>query len=121
MRPGLKEVLRELKQHFELILFTSSSRIYCDGILKNVIESDGEVFFDHKLFKTHLVPPKIYNMASRFHKDNSLIKNLDILMSGRNLSDMVIVDNRSANYCDHVMNGIPISDYHGDANDRALY
>lgn len=33
---------------------------------------------------------------------------------------MVIVDNRSANYCEHVMNGIPISDYNGDPSDRAL-
>ena len=57
LRPGLKEVLRELKNHFELILFTSSSKIYCDGILKNVIECD-EKFFDHKLFKTYLCPSK---------------------------------------------------------------
>ena len=113
-------MLRELKKHFELIIFTSSSRIYCDGILKNVIESDGETFFDHKLFKNHLVPPKIYNPASRFHKDNTLIKNLDILQSGREMSDIVIIDNRSANYCDHVLNGIPISDYNGDSNDIAL-
>ena len=39
LRPGLKEVLRELKKHFELIMFTSSSKIYCDGIMRNVIES----------------------------------------------------------------------------------
>jgi TFIIF-interacting CTD phosphatase-like protein len=57
MRPGLKEVLRELKAHFELILFTSSSKVYCDGILKNVIESE-ETFFDHKLFKNHLAAPR---------------------------------------------------------------
>ena len=121
-RPGLKKVLRELKEHFELILFTSSSKTYCDGILQKAIQGDdGEIFFDHKLFKNHLFPPKVYNPASKFHKDNSLIKNLDILLSGRKLSDILIVDNRSANYCDHVYNGIPISDYHGDPSDKALY
>jgi TFIIF-interacting CTD phosphatase-like protein len=62
MRPGLKAFLRELKKHFELILFTSSSRIYCDGILRNVIENDGETFFEHKLFKNHLMPPKVFNL-----------------------------------------------------------
>ena len=113
-------MLRELKKHFELILFTSSSKIYCDGILKNVIETD-EVFFDHKLFKNHLYPPKVYNNASRFHKDNTLIKNLDIFLAGRVMSDIVIIDNRSANYCDQPLNGIPISDYNGEANDTALF
>ena len=34
---------------------------------------------------------------------------------------MIIVDNRSANYCEHIFNGIPITDYHGDHQDRALY
>lgn len=75
-------------------MFTSSSRIYCDGILLNVVESDGEKFFDFKLFKNHLVN------ANRKLLDNSLIKNLEILLSGRSLSDIVIVDNRSTNYCE---------------------
>ncbi len=34
---------------------------------------------------------------------------------------MIIIDNRSANYCEHSLNGIPITDYHGDQNDRALF
>jgi hypothetical protein len=113
-------VLRELKKHFEVIMFTSSSRIYCDGIMKNVIETDGETFFDHKLFKNHLFPPKVYSNYSRFHLDNTQIKNLDILKEGRDMKSMVIIDNRSANYCDHVLNGIPISDYNGEPNDEGL-
>lgn len=126
MRPGLKEVLRELKNHFELILFTSSSKIYCDGILKNVIECE-ETLFDFKLFKNHLAAPRNFIGGSRHMSSQqgdpsgSLIKNLDILLSGRTLSDLLIVDNRSAMYCDHVFNGIPISDYQGDPKDRALY
>ncbi|TNV84748.1 hypothetical protein FGO68_gene6285 [Halteria grandinella] len=120
LRPGLKQVLRKLKEHFELILFTSSSKIYCDGILRNVIEAD-EKFFDHKLFKNHLYPPRIFSVASRFHKENTLIKNLDILLSGRNIQDLVIVDNRAANYCDHLLNGIPITDYNGEKDDVGLF
>ena len=34
---------------------------------------------------------------------------------------MIIIDNRSANYCEHSLNGIPITDYHGNQNDRALF
>ena len=89
MRPGLKEVLKELKNHFELILFTSSSKIYCDGILKNVIECD-EKLFDHKLFKTHLSASRVINgsrlmSSQKGEQGNNLIKNLDILLSGRSL------------------------------------
>ena len=51
LRPGLKEVLAELKQYFELILFTSSSKVYCEGLIKNVIENS-EQFFEHKLYKS---------------------------------------------------------------------
>ena len=80
-----------------------------------------EKFFDFKLFKNHLYPPKVYNMASRFHKENTLIKNLDVLLAGRTLQDMIIVDNRSANYCDHLLNGLPISDYKGEKSDTGLY
>ncbi|MFS8159560.1 MAG: NIF family HAD-type phosphatase [Candidatus Roizmanbacteria bacterium] len=50
MRPGLKDVLRELKKHFELILFTSSTKTYCEALIKNVIENEEE-FFDYKLYK----------------------------------------------------------------------
>lgn len=50
-----------------------------------------------------------------------MIKNLEILLSGRSLSDIIIVDNRSSNYCEHALNGIPISDYHGDLTDTALF
>lgn len=34
---------------------------------------------------------------------------------------MVIVDNRAANYCDHLLNGIPITDYNGEKDDTGLY
>ena len=53
LRPGLKEVLRELRKHFEIIMFTSSSKVYCEGILKTVIEV-GEQFFDYRLYKNSL-------------------------------------------------------------------
>lgn len=62
LRPGLKEILRELKEHFEIIMFTSSSRVYCQGILRAVIETDGESFFDYRLYKDSLTlkPGKQY-------------------------------------------------------------
>ena len=55
------------------------------------------------------------------HKDSSMIKNLEILLSGRSLLDIIIIDNKSSNYCEHSLNGIPITDYHGDLKDTGLY
>ena len=40
-----------------------------------------------------------------------LIKNLDVLLSGRTLKDIVIIDNKSSNYYEHLLNGIPIKEY----------
>ena len=105
------EVLTELKKDFELIIFTSSSKIYCEGILKNIIEVNGPIF-DYKLFKNHLY----YKSDHKYP-----IKNLDILLEGRTLKEIVIVDNRASNYSDHVYNGIPIIEYLGDKNDKSLY
>lgn len=91
-------------------MFTSSSKIYCNGILKNVIE-DQEEFFDFKIFKDHL-----------YYKPNQniFIKNLDLLLEGRSLKDIIIVDNKSSNYADHIFNGIPIKEYNGDPSDNCL-
>ena len=51
---------------------------------------------------------------------NIFIKNLDILLEGRSLKDIIIVDNKSINYADHIFNGIPIKEYHGDPSDNCL-
>ena len=111
LRPGLFEVLKELREHFELILFTSSSKIYCQGILRNLIENE-ENFFDYKLYKNHLW---------QYPGSKCPIKNLDLLLAGRTLKDLIIIDNRASNYKDHIHNGIPISEYLGDKNDKCLY
>ncbi len=93
-----------------------------------MIEAE-DTYFDHKLFKSHLAQPKNTATGSRMlssqkgggNNSNTLIKNLDILLSGRTLQDLLIVDNKSGMYSDHVLNGIPITDYHGDQADRALF
>jgi TFIIF-interacting CTD phosphatase-like protein len=70
-------------------VFTSSSKVYCEGVIKNVIENEDEPLFDYKLYKNHctMLPGR-----------KGCVKDLDLLLSGRNLKDIVIVDNRSDNY-----------------------
>jgi TFIIF-interacting CTD phosphatase-like protein len=81
------EVLRELKKHFEIILFTSSSKMYCDLLIDSTIEKD-EKFFDFKLYGQHCAKDS----------QTGISKDLEILLSGRNLDDIVIIDDRVENF-----------------------
>lgn len=49
------------------------------------------------------------------------LKDLKIFETGRSLSDVIIVDNTIKSFYLHLTNGIPIHDYEGDSNDRALF
>ena len=48
------------------------------------------------------------------------IKDLKILEEGRNLKDIVIVDNTIQSFFIQLSNGIPIYDYTGDKSDNVL-
>lgn len=103
-------MLRELAKHFELILFTSSSKLYCEALINNVIETE-DCFFDHKLYK---------RQCKILPGQSGCLKDLDMLLKGRSIKDILIVDNRSSNYRQHILNGIPIIDFTGDTNEDAL-
>jgi len=49
------------------------------------------------------------------------LKDLKVLEGGRNLLEIVIVDNTVASYYLNMENGIPIIDFEGNPNDRALF
>lgn len=49
------------------------------------------------------------------------LKDLKILEVGRNLQDIIIVDNTIKSFYLHMTNGIPIHDFEGEATDRALF
>jgi TFIIF-interacting CTD phosphatase-like protein len=42
---------------------------------------------------------------------------MEILLVGRSLAKMVLVDNKIESYALHIENGIPIKDYYGGKND----
>ena len=86
-----------MKEHFELILFTSASRTYCEAVINNVIEAETK-YFDHKLYKSQC----------KMLPGQGCIKDLEILLLGWDMKDIVIIDNRSDNYQCQTDNGIPI-------------
>ena len=72
---------------------------------------DEEKFFDHLLYK---------KQCAQVTGVKGYIKNLNVLLKGRDIKDIVIIDNRSDNYSQHILNGIPIIDFHGEHQDIAL-
>ena len=46
------------------------------------------------------------------------VKDLIQLLENRNIKDIIIVDNRATSFAIHFTNGIPITDYEGDKNDK---
>jgi Dullard-like phosphatase family protein len=105
-RPGLENTLKILCNHFELILFTAGSETYADIVLG---ELDIRKYFDHVLSRMDC-----------YFINGVFVKDLEILLSGRSLSDLLIIDNKAESYAMHIENGIPIDDYIGGNDDNAL-
>ena len=49
------------------------------------------------------------------------VKDLNILLRGRELKDLIIVDNCTVNYMLQLTNGIPCKNYDGSQKDLYLY
>ena len=99
MRPGLLEFLHKMKQIYELVLFSLGTCSYVNNIV-NIIEKK-EKYFEYILYRQHAT----YN-------DNIYIKNLSLL--GRDLKNIIIVDDIPEVFKLHKNNGICIKPFCGD-------
>lgn len=102
------ETLELLAHHFELILFTAATQQYADVMLQTF---EGHQYFDHILSRKHC-----WFIAQH----QAFVKDLTILTFGRDLKDIVIVDNKVESYSSNLDNGIPIKSFYGDDNDNML-
>lgn len=114
-RPFMIEMLRKLHRHFELILFTAGYRVYADAVVRilqrAVLNCDKPKLFDHVLAREFCTLTTFRKKASQLYH----YKDLRVLMDGRSLSEMVLIDNRALSFGTlHLTNGIPIKDYNGD-------
>ena len=106
-RPFISEFLSNLKNYYELIVFTAATQDYANPII-DAIEQKGTKF-DYRLFRIHTII-----------KGNDFVKDLSRL--GRDLSRVIIVDNMEQNYKLQPYNGITIRPFWGkDVNDMALF
>ena len=105
VRPGVKEFLEKMEKFYEIVIFTASVSKYADPLL-DIIDKNG--YCPYRLFREH---------CSLFN--TTFVKDLKRL--GRDLKNIVIVDNSPLSYSLHPENGLPISTWFEDKSDRELY
>lgn len=104
-RPYLDEFLTEMRQHFNVVVFTASLQEYADPIL-NHLDPSGAIF-SRRFYRHH---------TSEISEGT--VKDLGIL--NMDLSKVIIVDNLPENFGRHKDNGIFIKPWFDDAEDCAL-
>jgi len=105
-RPYVDEFLIKVGELFECVLFTASLAKYADPVADLLDKWD--VF--HSGFR-------LFRESCVFHKGN-YVKDLSKL--GRDLPQVIIVDNSPASYIFHPENAIPCASWFDDMNDREL-
>ena len=102
----MKEVVRELKKDWQVIIFTASHPHYANTIL-DYIDPDKD------LFEKRVYRDSCFTTVDRVH-----IKDLRIFE--RDLKDIVIVDNASHSFGFQIPNGIPMLPFFDDKEDREM-
>ena len=97
-RPGLYQFLDNLSPYFELILWTVATKQYADPIINSIERYKN--YFSCRLFREY----------STF-TNGAYIKNLNNL--GRDLSKVIIIDDKSCSFSAQKENGILIKPYFG--------
>ena len=108
IRPYTKECLEMLNQFFEVVVFTASNKNYADLILDYIDPTN--TLIQHRLYRDSCIP-------SRDNKVNVYIKDLRIFRN-RDLKDVIIVDNAVYSFGAQLSNGIPITPFKDDPQDR---
>lgn len=103
-RPHAAQFLRDMAEHFEVVVFTAAMQDYADFILDHL---DGGGWISHRLYREHTtVHQHVYQK--------------DLSKLGRPLSKTLIVDNNPLNFRLQPANGIYIKSWYDDAQDEAL-
>ena len=104
-RPYLDEFLNIVTQKYEVVIFTASISDYANPLLDQL---DPFKKISYRLFREHCTKA-----------DNGLfIKDLNRL--GRNLKDVIIIDNNPVSFTTNKANGLPILTWHSIQSDNEL-
>lgn len=105
VRPHIEKFLSTVAQWFEVVVFTASQRVYAEPLLD--ILDPGKKFIKYRCYREACI-----------EIDGTFLK--DITTLGRDLETTMIVDNSIYAFAYQLDNGIPISSWFDDPNDREL-
>lgn len=104
-RPWLDYFISKIKNMYEIVIFTASLKNYANPLIDKIDVNNN---FHWRLFRDSC---STYN--------GTYVKDLSLL--GRDISQVIIIDNSSFSYALQPRNAIPIANFFGDKNDRSLY
>ncbi|TKR96867.1 hypothetical protein L596_010821 [Steinernema carpocapsae] len=103
-RPYVDEFLEKVGRKYECVLFTASLAKYADPV--------ADLLDKHNVFRSRL-----FREACVFSKGNYV---KDLARLGRDLKQVLIVDNSPASYAFHPENAIPVQTWFDDPDDIEL-
>jgi len=107
IRPYAIEILRELSQYFEIMVFTASHSCYANVVLDYL--DPHEEFIHHRLFRESCI----------VSEEGLHVKDLRVI-GNRNLQDIILVDNAAYSFGFQLENGIPIIPFYDNKADQEL-
>jgi len=103
-RPGVDAFMKKMGELYEVVVFTASLSKYADPVL--------DMLDIHKVVNHRLFRESCYNHHGNYVKDLSQL--------GRDLREVIIIDNSPASYVFHPANAVPISSWFNDPHDTEL-
>lgn len=103
-RPGLKLFIERVCKEFEVVIFTASIKKYAKEVIKS--------FDPHQKIKNLLYRDYCTEVHGEYVKDLRVL--------GRDLKSTVIIDNKKESFMFQPSNGIEITTWINDRNDREL-
>ena len=107
LRPYVRAFLREMRKHFNLVLYTASQKPYADKVL-NFLDPTATLFC-----------LRLYRTSCQKITNNYVLKSLDVLPN-IDLSRTLVIDNSLICFFFDFDNLIPIVSYFGNSTDSAL-
>ena len=105
VRPGTDQFLREMAQHYEVVIFTASLSKYANPLMDLL---DPNRYCTARLFREHCS-----------YIDRTYMKDMTLL--GRRIEDAILIDNSPNSYRLQPENAIPILSWYDDPNDTELF
>jgi CTD small phosphatase-like protein 2 len=105
-RPGVVQFLEKMSKDFQLVLFTASVQDYADAVI-SVIDPENK-FFDLRLYRENCI-----KIGRAYIKDLRIFK-------GRDLENIIILDNSLYSFANQLSNGILINSFYDDPRDAEL-